>query len=66
MNVTERAERQGVASVTARRWFAAGKLPVPVYRVGGLILVGEPVPPTEVGSIVGYARDVVGGPEAGP
>ena len=29
--------------MTARRWFAAGKLPVPAYRVGGLILIGTPV-----------------------
>jgi predicted site-specific integrase-resolvase len=35
-------QRQGVSYTTARRWFAAGKLPVPARRAGGLIVVGEP------------------------
>lgn len=34
--------REGVAYATARRWFAAGKLPVPARKVGGLILVDVP------------------------
>jgi predicted site-specific integrase-resolvase len=41
--VRERAAEQGVAYVTARRWYAAGTLPVPACRVGGLILIGAPV-----------------------
>jgi predicted site-specific integrase-resolvase len=36
------AERNGVAWVTAYRWFRAGLLPVPARKVGGLILVDEP------------------------
>lgn len=42
VNLKQWAERQGVSYATARRWFAAGKLPVPAERVGGLILVHEP------------------------
>ena len=47
VNLKEWAEREGVAYVTARRWFAAGKLPVPARKVGGLILVEEAVPAPE-------------------
>ena len=57
MNLKEWAERQGVSYVTARRWFRAGKLPVPARRVGGLILVGDPAAPAphaEVAAV--YAR----------
>ncbi len=39
VNLKEWAAREGIAYVTARRWFAAGKLPVPARKVGGLILV---------------------------
>jgi len=57
VNLKEWAEEQGVACVTARRWFAAGKLPVPAYRVGGLILIGTPVTGVkDTGSTVVYAR----------
>jgi predicted site-specific integrase-resolvase len=57
VNLKEWAEEQGVAYVTARRWFATGKLPVPAYRVGGLILIGTPVTGTkDTGSTVVYAR----------
>ena len=55
MNLKEWAEREGVAYVTARRWFASGRLPVPARRVGGLILVGEPEP-APPGVTVVYAR----------
>ena len=56
MNLKEWAVEQGVAYVTARRWFAAGILPVPAYRTGGLILIGEPVQPGRPsGSTVVYA-----------
>ncbi|WP_242606751.1 IS607 family transposase, partial [Protofrankia symbiont of Coriaria ruscifolia] len=41
MNLKEWAESQGIAYVTARRWFNAGKLPVPARKVGGLIIVGD-------------------------
>ncbi|MDY6871542.1 MAG: IS607 family transposase [Actinomycetota bacterium] len=36
------AERNGVAWVTAYRWFRAGMLPVPARKVGRLIVVDEP------------------------
>jgi predicted site-specific integrase-resolvase len=42
MNLAAWAERNGVARVTAYRWFHAGLLPVPGQRVGRLILVDEP------------------------
>jgi predicted site-specific integrase-resolvase len=56
VNLKEWAEREGVAYVTARRWFASGKLPVPARRVGGLILVGEPGAVPDPGVTVVYAR----------
>ncbi|UQX12496.1 IS607 family transposase [Candidatus Mycobacterium methanotrophicum] len=43
MNLAVWAERNGVARVTAYRWFHAGQLPVTARKVGRLILVGEPV-----------------------
>ena len=42
MNLAAWAERNGVARVTAYRWFRAGLLPVPAVWVGRLILVDEP------------------------
>jgi predicted site-specific integrase-resolvase len=42
MNLAVWAERNGVARVTAYRWFRAGVLPVPARKVGRLILVDEP------------------------
>jgi predicted site-specific integrase-resolvase len=57
VNLKEWAAEQGVAYVTARRWFAAGKLPVPAYRAGGLILIGTPVTGAkDTGVTVVYAR----------
>lgn len=51
------AERNGVARVTAYRWFRAGLLPVPARRVGRLILVDDPSVPDEPRSrTVVYAR----------
>lgn len=41
MNLAAWAERNGVARVTAYRWFHAGLLPVPARKVGRLILVDE-------------------------
>ena len=37
---------------TARRWFAAGTLPVQARRVGGLILVGDTSAPGDAGTAV--------------
>ena len=42
MNLAAWAQRNGVARVTAYRWFHAGLLPVPARKVGRLILVDEP------------------------
>jgi predicted site-specific integrase-resolvase len=42
MNLAAWAERNGVARVSAYRWFRAGVLPVPARKVGRLILVDEP------------------------
>ena len=41
MNLAAWAERNGVARVTAYRWFHGGVVPVPARKVGGLILVDE-------------------------
>jgi len=48
MNLAVWAQRNGVARVTAYRWFRAGLLPVPVVKVGRLILVDEPTADTGV------------------
>ncbi|WP_204080547.1 IS607 family transposase [Mycobacterium riyadhense] len=42
MNLAAWAERNGVARVTAYRWFHGGQLPVPARKVGRLILVDAP------------------------
>ena len=42
MSLAVWAERDGVARVTAYRWFDAGVLPVPARKVGRLILVDAP------------------------
>lgn len=39
MNLTEWAQAQGIHVQTAYRWYREGKLPVPVQKVGRLILV---------------------------
>ena len=57
VNLKEWAERQGVSYATARRWHAAGSLPVPARKVGGLVLIGEPITPERsTGQTVVYAR----------
>ncbi len=56
MNLKQWADLQGVSYTTARRWFAAGTLPVPARRAGGLILVGEPAVPAAAGITAVYAR----------
>ncbi|ETW23930.1 IS607 family transposase [Mycobacterium gastri] len=57
MNLAAWAERNGIARVTAYRWFRAGLLPVPAQRVGRLILVNDPaVEESRRGRTVVYAR----------
>ena len=57
MNLAAWAKRNGVARVTAYRWFRAGLLPVPARKVGRLILVDDPsVPAGPRSRIAVYAR----------
>ena len=56
MNLATWAERNGVARVTAYRWFRAGLLPVPARKVGRLILVDDPLGKTGQGRTAVYAR----------
>ncbi|NMO56891.1 IS607 family transposase [Actinoplanes sp. TBRC 11911] len=58
MNLKEWAATTGVSYATARRRYESGTLPVPAYRLGRLIMVGEPVTgvTTGGGQTVVYAR----------
>lgn len=58
MNLKEWAAATGVSYATARRRYEAGTLPVPTYRLGRLIMVGEPVTGAKAdsGQVVVYAR----------
>jgi predicted site-specific integrase-resolvase len=57
MNLAVWAERNGVARVTAYRWFHAGQLPVPAGKVGRLIVVDDPAGETGRGRRTAvYAR----------
>ena len=56
MNLKEWAASQGISYATARRWYESGKLPVPAYQAGRLIVIGEPSPATtRAGVTVVYA-----------
>ncbi|MDG6107226.1 IS607 family transposase [Dactylosporangium aurantiacum] len=58
MNLKEWAAATGISYATARRRYESGTLPVPAYRLGRLIMVGEPLTGTTagVGQTVVYAR----------
>lgn len=56
MNLKEWASAQGVSYATALRWYRSGKLPVPAYQVGRLIVIGSPSPVARSGATVVYAR----------
>ena len=56
MNLKEWAAREGISYSTARRWLAAGVLPVPARKVGGLILVDDETASFTGGITVVYAR----------
>jgi predicted site-specific integrase-resolvase len=56
VNLKEWASSQGVSYASARRWYAAGTLPVPAYQAGRLIVVGEAAPVRGAGSTAVYAR----------
>ena len=52
----EWAGSQGISYATARRWYEAGKLPVPAYQAGRLIVIGDPAPASRPGLTAVYAR----------
>ena len=57
MNLKEWAAATGVSYATARRRYEDGALPVPTYRLGRLIMVGEPLTAApQAGQVVVYAR----------
>lgn len=58
VNLKEWAAATGVSYATARRRYESGTLPVPAYRLGRLIMVGEPITGArvETGQTVVYAR----------
>ena len=56
MNLAEWAESQGIARITAYRWFHQGKLPVVATKLGGLILVDATGEEASAGQTVVYAR----------
>jgi predicted site-specific integrase-resolvase len=56
VNLKEWAASQGISYATARRWYESGKLPVPAYQAGRLIVIGEPSPSAAAGVTVVYAR----------
>jgi predicted site-specific integrase-resolvase len=56
VNLKEWTASQGISYATARRWFGAGKLPVPACQAGRLIVIGEPAPAAAAGLTVLYAR----------
>ncbi|MGW5361730.1 recombinase family protein [Actinopolymorpha pittospori] len=55
MNLKEWATSQGVSYATALRWYKAGRLPVPAYQAGRLIVIGEPGVAAP-GVVAAYAR----------
>ncbi|NES27863.1 IS607 family transposase [Micromonospora terminaliae] len=58
MNLKEWAAATGISYATARRRYESGTLPVSAYRLGRLIMVGEPVAGVapDAGQVVVYAR----------
>jgi len=58
VNLKEWAAATGISYATARRRYESGTLPVPAYRLGRLIMVGEPVTGAvpDAGQVVVYAR----------
>jgi predicted site-specific integrase-resolvase len=58
VNLKEWAAATGISYATARRRYESGTLPVPAYRLGRLIMVGEPLTGAapDAGQVVVYAR----------
>jgi len=55
VNLKEWAAATGISYATARRRYESGTLPIPTYRLGRLIMVGEPL----TGAVAGPGRTVV-------
>jgi predicted site-specific integrase-resolvase len=57
VNLKEWAASQGESDATARSWYVSGRLTVPAYQAGRLIVIGDPNRSAQpVGSTVVYAR----------
>lgn len=56
MNLKEWAASQGISYATARRWHAAGTLPVAAYQARRVIVIGDPAPAARAGVTAVYAR----------
>jgi predicted site-specific integrase-resolvase len=58
VNLKGWAAATGISYATARRRYESGTLPVPAYRLGRLIMVGEPLTGAapDAGQVVVYAR----------
>jgi predicted site-specific integrase-resolvase len=56
VNLKEWAASQGISYATARRWHAAGILPVPACQAGRMIVIGVPEPAAGTGVTAVYAR----------
>jgi len=67
VNLKEWAAATGISYATARRRYESGTLPVLVYRLGRLIMVGEPLTgrAPDVGQAVVYAWVLSAGQESG-
>jgi len=56
VNLKGWAATQGISYATARGWYFSGRLPVPAYQAGRLIVVGDPTSVAVSGVSVVYAR----------
>jgi predicted site-specific integrase-resolvase len=56
VNLKEWAASQGISYATARRWHAAGTLPVAAYQARRVIVIGDPAPAARAGVTAVYAR----------
>lgn len=65
VRLSEWAESQGIALVTAYRWHRAGVMPVPTRKIGGLIFVEDPQGERDPGLTVVYAQVATAAEKAG-
>jgi predicted site-specific integrase-resolvase len=66
VTLKERAASRGISYATARRWHDAGTLLVPAYRVGRLIVTGDPAPAARAGVAALHARMSSAGQDGDP